>query len=106
MQTSVDPMQIFYPKLRVGGFSRVDGTVEFYSRINALLRPDMTILDFGAGRGAGVQDARNSYEGFLRNFKGRVNHIVGVDIDAAVVANFSVRPSDRTRLGWENSSSH
>jgi hypothetical protein len=41
---------------RGGGFSRVDGSIEFYTRVNALLGPDMTVVDFGAGRGAGVLD--------------------------------------------------
>ena len=34
----------------VGGFSPQDGTLDFYNRINSILNPNMTILDFGAGR--------------------------------------------------------
>ena len=40
-----------YPEADVGGFTRHDGFVEFYTRVNALLHDESTVLDFGAGRG-------------------------------------------------------
>ena len=33
-----------YPEYGAGGFSRVDLWVPFYTRVNALLRPDMTVV--------------------------------------------------------------
>ena len=35
-----------------GGFSRIDSTIQFYTWVNILLKPDSLLLDFGAGRGA------------------------------------------------------
>ena len=46
-----DPLTRFYPESAAGGFSRNDGTVAFYQRVQALLRPDSVVIDFGAGRG-------------------------------------------------------
>lgn len=54
-----------FPEVSAGGFTRMDGTVEFYTRVNALLRPDMTVLDFGAGRGAGLVDAPETWASTL-----------------------------------------
>jgi SAM-dependent methyltransferase len=79
-----------YPEARVGGFTSVDGTIEFYSRVNALLTPDMIVLDLGAGRGVWYSDDRVSYRRSLRNLRGKVTRVIGVDVDPAVVDNPSV----------------
>ncbi|OWY62641.1 hypothetical protein B7486_57335, partial [cyanobacterium TDX16] len=42
-----------YPEVGAGGFSRSDGTVEFWSRVQALVTPGAHVLDLGAGRGRG-----------------------------------------------------
>ncbi|HEV2746399.1 MAG TPA: class I SAM-dependent methyltransferase [Allosphingosinicella sp.] len=76
-----------YPEIRAGGFSHVDGTIEFYQRINALLEPDMIVLDFGAGRGEQLLDESVPYRARLCRLQGKVKHLVGVDIDTAVLAN-------------------
>lgn len=39
----------WFPEVGAGGFTSLDGTIEFYTRINALLASDMTVLDFGGG---------------------------------------------------------
>ena len=39
------------PELTAGGFPHDDGTVQFYTRVNALLFPNAVLLDYGAGRG-------------------------------------------------------
>ena len=49
----MSPKATLFPESYAGGFSRVDGTVQFYMRVRALLRPDDTVLDLGAGRGVG-----------------------------------------------------
>jgi hypothetical protein len=46
-----DVIERLYPEQRAGGFSRVDPRVTFYTRVNALLQSDMTVVDLGAGRG-------------------------------------------------------
>jgi SAM-dependent methyltransferase len=77
----------FFPEVGAGGFSRVDGTIAFYTRINALLRPEMTILDFGAGRGQGPVDDSVPYRRMLRTLKGKCHKVVGVDVDEAIKEN-------------------
>jgi SAM-dependent methyltransferase len=68
----------------------VDGTVEFYGRVNALLSPGMRVLDFGAGRGKDALDDQVPYRRGLRVLRGKVKCVVGVDIDLAVASNPSI----------------
>jgi hypothetical protein len=44
-------MNVSLSEVVAGGFDRYDGSIQFYQRINALLRPDFVVMDFGAGRG-------------------------------------------------------
>jgi hypothetical protein len=44
------------PEITAGGFSRADGTIEFYQRVCALLRRAAAVLDLGAGRGQVLED--------------------------------------------------
>lgn len=76
-----------YPETAAGGFTRVDGTVDFYGRITALLRPEMRVLDFGAGRGRQLEEDDAPYRRDLCRLRGRVAHVAGVDVDAAVHDN-------------------
>jgi len=78
--------EFFFPETGAGGYTRVDGTVEFYSRINALLSPEMVVLDYGAGRGAAAEDPV-AYRRGLQTLKGRVAKVIGMDIDPAVESN-------------------
>ena len=78
----------FYPEINAGGFSRRDGTVEFYSRVQALLRPEYVVLDFGAGRGACATSFALS-EAFADLRRGR-RVVAGVDIDSVVSTNPSI----------------
>jgi SAM-dependent methyltransferase len=79
-----------YPETAAGGFTRVDGTIEFYTRVNAILVPDMTVVDFGAGRGSAAMDDPVDYRRALRNLKGKVRRVVGIDIDPLVEQNPTV----------------
>lgn len=103
-----DCKQYFFPETAAGGFSRVDGTVEFYTRVNALLRPDMTVLDFGAGRGAAIQEDPVPYRRSLRTLKGRCRRIIGVDVDGAIAQNpgldelYVIEPGGRIPLEAES----
>jgi SAM-dependent methyltransferase len=76
----------YFREIRAGGFSRLDGTVQFYLRVNALLSPDMTVVDLGAGRGA-VSDDRKGFRRDLATLKGKVREVIGVDLDPAVLDN-------------------
>jgi len=54
--TNMNYQEIFYPESRFGGFTDIDGTMVFYSRVNALIEPSFHVLDLGCGRGAHVED--------------------------------------------------
>jgi SAM-dependent methyltransferase len=75
-----------YPEVRFGGFSDVDGTVRFYSRVAALIRPEWIVIDFGCGRGAQIED-HVAYRANLRQLRGRVRKIIGLDVDPNAAVN-------------------
>lgn len=79
-----------YPEARIGGYTRVDATVEFYMRIGTLVRPDSTVVDLGAGRGAIHTDRPTSIQSKVSFFKGRANEVIGIDPDPAVHDNPSL----------------
>jgi SAM-dependent methyltransferase len=70
----------FYPEVKFGGFTDIDGTIVFFNRVNTLLRPTFTVLDVGCGRGAYGEDPVNIRRD-LRIFKGKVAKVIGVDVD-------------------------
>jgi SAM-dependent methyltransferase len=80
----------FFPEISAGGFSRVDGTIAFYQRVNALVPPNSVVIDYGAGRGGPHLDDSSEYRRRLSNFKGRVSKVIGVDVDTAVLDNPSL----------------
>lgn len=75
-----------YPELEAGGFTRLDGSVDFYNRVNALVSAESVVLDFGAGRGEWLEDPV-AYRRELRRLRGRVGTVVGVDVDPVVSTN-------------------
>jgi SAM-dependent methyltransferase len=79
-------IRFFYPEVEFGGFSRVDGTIAFYSRINALIKASYIVLDVGCGRGE-YNDDHVIYRKELRSFKNKVAKIIGIDVDTAGVDN-------------------
>jgi SAM-dependent methyltransferase len=86
-RSSVETISKWFPEIGVGGFSSLDGTVEFYTRVNALLHPSMTVLNFGAGRGAELLDETCTLRQQLRMLKGKVARVVACDIDKVVLEN-------------------
>lgn len=78
-----------FPEVRAGGFSRVDGTVAFYTRVRALTSPDSTVVDSGAGRGRFVEDPVAFRRG-LQELRGSVRRVIGLDVDEAVRENAGV----------------
>lgn len=84
---SSDIVQRFYPEQATGGFTRVSGSIEFYTRIASLIRPTDRVLDYGAGRGAQIDTDKTEYGRYLKTLKGRVAHVEGCDVDDAVFKN-------------------
>jgi SAM-dependent methyltransferase len=83
-----ETMLRLYPEAGAGGYTRHDGFVEFYTRVNALLGPRSRILDLGAGRGQWADDGSlPSIAHMLRSFHERVESVVGVDVDPVVLNN-------------------
>jgi SAM-dependent methyltransferase len=78
-----DLLRRFYPEVDFGGFTAVDGTVHFYSRVNALLTPDAVLLDVGCGRGGQLRDDPIPFRRGLLSFKGRCRSVIGIDVDPA-----------------------
>jgi SAM-dependent methyltransferase len=70
----------------LGGFTSSDGTIEFFTRVNAILEPHFTVLDFGAGRGSWYF-TEYGYKHRLHTIKGKVANFICADIDEAVLTN-------------------
>lgn len=81
-----------YPEVGAGGFSRLDGTLQFYFRVNSLLRPDMTVLDLGAGRGCQLSEGASLKDNLIK-IQGKVAKLIGVDVDPIVMTNSFVDES-------------
>jgi len=90
MKSTGNTLKRVYPEANAGGFSRLDGTIQFYQRIHALLQPDNVVLDLGAGRGQAHYDDPIEYRRQLRNFKGKARKVIGVDVDEVVFENPSL----------------
>ena len=76
----------WYPEVAVGGFTHVDGTVEFYTRINSILEPSFVVLDLGCGRGA-AQDDPSPWRRQLQILRGKCARVIGADLDPAASSN-------------------
>ena len=74
-----------YPEIEAGGFARNNGGIQFHSRVNALLRRDMTVVDLGAGRGTAFHTGVDSYYERLLRIQGKVERVIGVDVDSGIL---------------------
>lgn len=88
----------WFPEVRAGGFSRLDGTVAFFTRVRALSTPDSTVLDFGAGRGKFREDPV-PFRRDLQRLQGSVRRVIGVDVDDAVRENDALDEAHVITLG-------
>jgi SAM-dependent methyltransferase len=79
--------QRVFQEVNVSGFAHIDQEVAFFTQVAALIKPDHVMLDFGAGRGEFHYDEPVRYRRMLQEFRGRVAHVDGCDIDAAVLDN-------------------
>jgi SAM-dependent methyltransferase len=75
-----------YPESDFGGFTRVDGTIQFYERVRALLGEESVVLDIGCGRSCGSED-NCEYRRVLRDLRGGSRRVIGIDVDAAARTN-------------------
>jgi SAM-dependent methyltransferase len=78
-----------YPEVEAGGFAHNDQLVLFFLRVRSLLQPDMTVVDFGAGRGL-IAHAQPSFCRDFRILRGQCRRLIGVDVDPAVLENPTV----------------
>lgn len=78
-----------YPELAVGGYPRNSHKIRIYNRILSVLKPEHTVLDYGAGRGVRHLTG-GSYEIKITNLKGKCRKVIGVDVDPVVVENSSL----------------
>lgn len=95
------PLTVLYPEIAAGGYSRVDGTMAFYGRVGALLAeagPSTVILDFGAGRGAFLDDATPARRD-AHLLRGRAGRVIGIDLDHAVLTNPALDESHVVKVG-------
>jgi SAM-dependent methyltransferase len=82
----MQPLERHYPESRFGGFTDVDGTVLFYSRVQALLRPSDAVLDIGCGRGSLASDPL-PWRRDLATLRGKAARVIGLDVDATAAGN-------------------
>jgi SAM-dependent methyltransferase len=75
-----------YPESEFGGFTRLDGTIQFYARVRALLRPESTVLDIGCGRGRAAEDDCE-FRRSLRDLREDGRRVIGIDVDPNARAN-------------------
>lgn len=75
-----------YPETQAGGFCRVDHRMSYLVRVNAVLEPDMTLLDLGAGRGKWQYDGA-PLRAYLGDFRNRCKHVIAADVDPVVMEN-------------------
>jgi SAM-dependent methyltransferase len=95
----MNPLHRLYPEVAAGGYSREDGGVHFYGRVNALLQPDAVVVDFGAGRGRALIDDPVAYRRNLRDLRARCGKLIGLDPDPAVMGNPGLDEAHVIELG-------
>lgn len=78
--------QSVYPEISFGGFSRVDSTVHFLTRVHALAESASLVVDLGCGRGCGAEEG-NSYRRRLRDLRRSGRQVIGIDVDPAGQSN-------------------
>lgn len=79
-------MERFYPESRFGGFTALDGTVAFYTRVQALAGEGSTIIDFGCGR-ASYQEDPLPLRRDLRILRRAGRRVIGLDAAPAGAEN-------------------
>lgn len=100
--------EYFFPESAAGGYFPVDGTVDFYCRVNGLVQTSDVVLNFGAGRGKGAAEDPVPYRRALQTLRGKCAKVIGVDIDTAILANddvneaYVIAPGERLPIASES----
>jgi SAM-dependent methyltransferase len=81
-----DVLSTLYPESRIAGFPRNDHRIVFFNQVNAIVQKDMSILDFGAGRGKWAE-TESGYKLALTTLRGKCREVIGADVDDAVLDN-------------------
>src|SRR6476646_3406805 len=83
------PMSAYFnPEFRMAGeYLPLDGTIEFYGRVNAIVKPTDVVVDLGAGRGAWYFEDTCETRRRVRDVRARVGKVIGVDVDPVVLSN-------------------
>lgn len=79
-------LNIYYPESRFGGFTDVDGTIAFYTRVKSLMDSTSVVLDVGCGRGMYGEDTV-AVRRENRIHKGRCAKVIGIDVDPVGQSN-------------------
>jgi SAM-dependent methyltransferase len=76
----------WHPEKGIDNFSKLDGTIRFYSFVKAILLKlnAKEVLDFGAGRGEFWFDEKSGYRRQLRDLRTYGANVTACDIDDAV----------------------
>ncbi len=93
------PLVRLYPEANIGGYTKLDGLVEFYTRIGTLVDEQSEVLDFGAGRGIWAFEGTTELHRRLRTLRGRVGRVVGTDVDPVVTTNPTLDEAHVVGLG-------
>lgn len=99
--------ETYYPEADFGGYTRVDGTVAFFGRVQTLARSEMTVLDVGCGRGNAAERFQSSPWERCRLLKGVCKKVIGIDVSPAGYENPMIdefRPIEGDRWPVESSS--
>jgi len=86
LMASASILEQNYPEAKFGGFSSVDGTVAFYTRVRSLLPATGIVCDLGCGRGAAAEDPV-AFRRDLRDLRGPSRTVIGLDVDPAARSN-------------------
>jgi SAM-dependent methyltransferase len=81
-----DALLRWYPEARFGGFTDIDGTVAFYTRVRMMLPRNAVVADVGCGRGARAVDPV-PFRRELRTLRGHAEHVIGIDVDERASGN-------------------
>lgn len=95
----------FYPEARFGGFTDLDGTMLFHTRVNALVEPEHVVVDVGCGRAEHGEDPVRLRRD-LKVLKGKCRRVIGIDLDPNARDNpyldeFRLIPADGTAFPVE-----
>jgi SAM-dependent methyltransferase len=101
-------LERIYPEVAFGGYTNFDGTLRFYSRVQAILAGTSrdTVLNFGCGRGAHAALVTETVRGAM-TFRGRARRVIGVDVDPVGVNNSDLdefRLMSGTRIPMDDAS--